>query len=50
VSLEAEDLESELTAQVQENAGVVQRWQGGAQGSVMVTWTSEKAAGCIGWR
>jgi len=50
VSWEAEDLESELTAQLQENAGVVQRWQGGAQGSVMATWTSVKVAGCIGWR
>jgi len=50
VSWEAEVLESELMAQVQENAGVVQRWRGGAQGSVMVIWTSEKVADCIGWR
>ena len=45
----AEVLESEPMVQVQENAEVVQRWQGGARGSVKVTWTSEKVADCIGW-
>jgi len=50
VSWEAEVLESELMVRELESAGVVQRWQGGAQGSVMVIWTSEKVADCIGWR